>query len=76
MALCDEPKQDTGVDYWELIGARLHASGWSYGISSQRTESGQLLDRVDAHQDARRFIVRSDELLTAFLELQQQTAEN
>jgi len=29
---------------------------------------------VDAHRDGSRFIVRSDELLTALLELQRQTA--
>ena len=33
----------------------------------------RALHCVDARQDGRRFIVRSDELLTAFLELEAQT---
>jgi hypothetical protein len=73
----DEPNQQrAGAKYWELIADRLHASGWSYGISSERTESGELLHCVDAHHNGRRFIVRSDELLTAFLELETQTKQS
>ncbi len=36
---------------WEIIAARLHASGWSYGIASQRTESGALLEILMVGKD-------------------------
>jgi hypothetical protein len=32
--------------------------------------SGQTIWIVDAHRDGKRFIVRADEMLTAFVELQ------
>jgi len=56
------------VKYWEIIVDRLHAEGWSYGIAEHLTKHG-LLFCVDAHRDGKRFIVKADDLLTAFLSL-------
>ena len=55
--------------YWEIIADRLHAEGWSYGIAEHLTRHG-LLFCVDAHRDGKRFIVKADDLLTAFLSLE------
>jgi len=49
--------------------ARTHAQGWSYGIAEHLTKHG-LLFCVDAHRDGKRFIVKADDLLTAFLSLE------
>jgi hypothetical protein len=54
------------MKYWEIIADRLHAEGWSYGIAEHFTKHG-LLFCVDAHRDGKRFIVKADDLLTAFL---------
>src|SRR5436190_23878425 len=56
------------MKYWEIIADRLHAEGWSYGIAEHLTKRG-LLFCVDAHRDGKRFIVKADDLLTAFLSL-------
>src|SRR5213080_1881974 len=57
------------MKYWEIIAARLHAEAWSYGIAEHLTRHG-LLFCVDAHRDGKRFIVKADDLLTAFLSLE------
>jgi hypothetical protein len=57
------------VKYWEIIADRLHAEGWSYGIAEHLTKHG-LLFCVDAQRDGKRFIVKADDLLTAFLSLE------
>jgi hypothetical protein len=51
----------------------LHAEGWSYGIAEHLTKQG-LLFCVDAHRDGKRFIVKADDLLTAFLSLEKAIA--
>jgi hypothetical protein len=62
-------KQGESVKYWEIIADRLHAEGWSYGIAEHPTKHG-LLFCVDAHRDGKRFIVKADDLPTAFLSLE------
>ena len=57
------------MKYWEIIADRLHAEGWSYAIAEHFTKHG-LLFCVDAHRDGKRFIVKADDLLTAFLSLE------
>ena len=57
------------VKYCEIIADRLHTEGWSYGTAEHFTKQG-LLFCVDAHRDGKRFIVKADELLTAFLSLE------
>jgi hypothetical protein len=48
---------------------KLHVQGWSYGIAEHLTKHGFLFC-VDAHRDGKRFIVKADDLLTAFLSLE------
>jgi hypothetical protein len=47
--------------------------GRSYGIAEHLTKHG-LLFCVDAHRDGKRFIVKADDLLTAFLALERDLA--
>jgi hypothetical protein len=45
--------------------------GWSWGIVSAIDCEGRTIWIVDAHRDdGKRFIVRADEILTAFMELE------
>ena len=58
------------MKYWEILADKLSAAGWSWGYCSAVTPEGWRWI-VDAHRsDGRRFIVHSDELLSAFLELE------
>jgi len=58
------------MKYWEVVADKLSASGWTWGYYSAVTREGWRWT-VDARRgDGRRFIVQSDELLTAFLELE------
>jgi len=58
------------LKYWEIIADNLHDAGWSLGWVSALDLEGRTLWIVDAHGYGKRFIVRSDEKLTAFLELE------
>jgi hypothetical protein len=56
--------------YWEIIADNLSASGWSWGCVSAIDSEGRKIWIADAHRgDRKRFVVRADENLTAFLEL-------
>jgi hypothetical protein len=57
------------MKYWETIADQLHAQGWSYGIAEHLTKH-ELLFCVDAQRDGKHFIVKTDDLLTAFLSLE------
>jgi hypothetical protein len=57
------------VKYWEIIADNLSKGGWSYGYVSALDLEGRTIWIVDAHGYGKRFIVRADEILTAFLEL-------
>jgi hypothetical protein len=64
-------EQGAAVKYWEIIADRLSASGWSWGCVSAIDSSGRTIWIADAHRDdGRRFVVRADEKLTAFVELE------
>jgi hypothetical protein len=58
------------VKYWEIIADNLHDAGWSLGWVSALDVHGRTIWIVDAHGYGKRFIVRADEKLTAFLELE------
>ena len=59
------------VKYWEIITDRLHKkAGWSLGWVSALDLEGLTIWIVDAHGYGKRFIVRGDGILTAFLELE------
>ena len=56
---------------WEMIADRLSKAGWSWGCVSALNSEGPTIWIVDApRDDGKRFIVRADEKLTAFLELE------
>jgi len=55
----------------EIIADRLSKTGWSLGWVSALDCEGRTIWIVDAHRDdGKRFIVRADQELTAFLELE------
>jgi hypothetical protein len=58
------------VKYWEIIADNLSKAGWSWGCVSALDREGRTIWIVDAHAYGKRFIVRADEKLTAFVELQ------
>ena len=58
------------MKYWEIIGDNLHHGGWSLGWVSAIDFQGRTTWIVDAHGYRKRFIVRAEEILTAFLELE------
>ena len=61
------------MKYWEIIADRLSKAGWSLGWVSAVDSQGREIWIVDGHRDdGRRFVVRSDEILTAFVELERQ----
>ena len=58
------------MKYWEIVADKLSAAGWTWGYCSLVTRDGWRWV-VDAYKsDAHRHIVHSDELLSAFLELE------
>jgi hypothetical protein len=59
------------VKYWEIIADSLKRAGGSLGCVSAIDCEGRTIWIVDAHRDdGKRFIARSNELLTTFLELE------
>jgi hypothetical protein len=62
------------MKYWEIIANRLAKRGWSLGWAIIVSPTQAKCFTVDAHRvDSRRLIVRSDELLSALLELESET---
>jgi uncharacterized protein YbcV (DUF1398 family) len=57
------------MKYWEIIADKITKNGWTWGYCSAVTRAGWRWV-VDARGKGRRYIVESDELLTAFLELE------
>jgi hypothetical protein len=64
-----------GVKYSEIIADNLHDAGRSLGWVSAVNREGRTLWIVDAHGYGKRFIVRVDGMLTAFVELQRAVHE-
>jgi len=59
------------VKYWEIIADNLSKAGWSLGYISSVNCDGRTIWIADAHRDdGKRFVVRADEKLTAFVELE------
>jgi len=56
------------VKDWEIIADNLKKAGFSVGWVSAIDSQGRTIWIVDAHGCGKRFIVRSDEMLTAFVE--------
>ena len=65
------------MKHWEIIADNLSEAGWSWGCSSQIDSTGRELFTADAYcSDGHRFIILSDEKLSAFLELERITRES
>ena len=59
------------VKSWEIIADNLKKAGFRLGWVSALDVEGQTIWIADAHRgDGKRFVVRADEKLTAFLKLQ------
>jgi hypothetical protein len=59
------------MKYWETIADNLSKAGWSWGCVSAVDSEGRTIWIADAHRgDGKRFVVRADGKLTAFLELE------
>jgi hypothetical protein len=64
------------MKYWEIIADNLKKRGWSLGCVSAIDSNGRTIWIADAHRDnGKRFVVRADEKLTAFLELESAISE-
>ena len=59
-----------GPGGWEIIADNLSKAGFSLGWVSALDLEGRRIWIADAHGYGKRFIVRADELLTAFVELE------
>jgi len=65
------PAWSAQVKYWEIIADNLSKAGWSWGYFSTVDSQGRTIFVADAHRgNSQRFIVRADEKLTAFVELE------
>ena len=59
------------VKYWEIIARNIEKRGWSWGYVSAIDSNGRTIWIGDAHRgNGKRFVVRTDEKLTAFMELE------
>jgi hypothetical protein len=59
------------VKPWEIIADNLSKAGWSWGCVSAVDAEGRTIWIADAHRDdGKPFVVRAEEKLTAFLELE------
>jgi hypothetical protein len=57
--------------HWEIIADNLSKAGWSWGRVPAIDANGRTIWIADAHRDnEKRFVVRADEKLTAFVELE------
>jgi len=59
------------LKYWEIIADNLSKAGWSWGCVSAMDSRGRTIWITAARRDdGKRFVVRADEKLTAFLEVE------
>jgi hypothetical protein len=62
---------DVTLKYLEIIADNLSKAGWSWGCVSAIDSNGRTTWIVDAHRDdGKRYVVRAEEKLTAFVELE------
>ena len=58
------------MTYSEIIADKVSKAGWSWGCGAVN-RAGRTIFVVDAHRDdGKRFVVRADQKLTAFMELE------
>ena len=58
------------MKYWEIIADNLKKAGFSVGWVSALDSEGRTIWIVDAHRDGKRLVVRADDKLTAFVEVE------
>jgi hypothetical protein len=59
------------MQHWEIVADNLSKAGWSRGCVSAIDSNGRTIWIADAHRgDGKRFVVRADEKLTAFVQLE------
>jgi hypothetical protein len=58
------------MKYWEIIADNISRAGFNVSWVSALDLEGRTIWIVDAHGYGKRFIVRADEKLTAFAELE------
>jgi hypothetical protein len=59
------------LKYWEIIPDNFCKAGWSWGCVSAIDSRERTIWIADVHRDdEKRFVVRADEKLTAFPELE------
>ena len=59
------------MKYWEIIADNLSKAGWSWGGVSGVDSNVRTIFVADGHRgDGKRFVVRADEKVTAFIELE------
>jgi len=62
------------MKYWEIIADNPSNASWSWGCVSAVDSNGRIIFVADAHRDdGKRFVVRADEKLTVFVELESAT---
>ena len=66
----DEKSRTRRVKYWETIAHNLSKAGWSWGCVSAVDSYGTIWIADAQRDDGKRFVVRADERLSAFLELE------
>jgi hypothetical protein len=79
MAFAKRKRQNRGSvkRYWKIIADNLSKAGLSWGWVSAVDSQGRTIWIADAHRDnGKRFVVRADEKLTTFLELERVTLES
>jgi hypothetical protein len=63
--------EKSALKYWEIIADNLSKAGWSWGCVSAVDSNGRMIFVAHAHRGGnQRFVVRADEKLTAFMELE------
>jgi hypothetical protein len=59
------------MKYWVIIADNLRKAGWIWGCVSAQDSTPRTIFVADAHRDDRKhFVIRADERLTAFIELE------
>src|SRR5437016_4344937 len=59
------------MKYWEIIANNLASHGWSWGLGTVTTVDGSTIFVADAHRDdGKRLVVRGDNLLNVFVDLE------
>ena len=58
------------MKHWKMTADNFSKAGWSLGWVSAVDSDGRTIWIADAHRDRKRYVVRGDEKLTDFVELQ------